>query len=392
MITIRAAIGLLALSLAAACEPEGATNPDPDPPADTTPPALQLLVDTLSRPLFVTAPPGDTDRVFVVLQGGEVRILRRDTLLATPFISIAGLVSGGNEQGLLGLAFHPEYATNGRFYLSYTDTIGDTRIVRYNVSADPDVADPVSTDTVLALDQPFANHNGGMIVFGPDDYLYIGLGDGGSSGDPQNNGQAMSTLLGKLLRINVDGATGYTIPATNPFVGVAGARGEIWAFGLRNPWRFSFDRETGDLYIADVGQNQREEVNVVSAGTSGRNYGWNVMEGLQCFPPTTTSCNQAGLTPPVLDYSHAEGCSVTGGYVYRGTRVPLLDGVYLYADFCSGFVRGFRWNAGVISQQRDWDLLEPGGQIPSFGEDGRGDVYVVSRSPSGIHRIIRSSR
>lgn len=353
------------------------------------PPALELVVSGLSEALLVLSPPGDSNRLFVVQQDGVVRVIRNDTLLATPFISLAGLVAGGNEQGLLGMAFHPQYATNGRFYLNYTNTLGDTRIVRYTVSGDPNVANPVSTDTVLAVDQPFANHNGGHIVFGPDGYLYIGLGDGGGAGDPRGNGQAMNTLLGKLLRVDVSGASGYTVPASNPFVGRTDTLPEIWARGLRNPWRFTFDRQTGDLYLADVGQNQREEVNVQPAGSSGQNYGWNVMEGLRCFAPSS-GCDQTGLTLPVLDYNHTAGCSVTGGYVYRGTRVPMLAGHYLYADYCAGFVRGFTWLSGFATDQRDWPALAPGGLVPSFGEDVRGELYVISRGPAAIYRIVPS--
>lgn len=368
------------LTLPASCG--GGTTPSPPPPPPGTP-TLQLVTGALSSPVYVTSPPGDSARLFVVEQGGRVRVLRHDTLLATPFIDLRAHVVAGGEQGLLSLAFHPQYVTNGRFYVYFTNPNGDTRIVRYLVSADPNVADSLAADTVLKQPQPFSNHNGGLLLFGPDGKLYVGLGDGGSGGDPQGNGQSKRTLLGKILRIDVDGATGYTVPPDNPFVGDTTAKPEIWAYGLRNPWRFSFDRQTGDLYIADVGQNLWEEANVATA-TSGRgagvNYGWNVMEGLHCYPSTITNCNKAGLALPVVEYGHTGGaCSITGGYVYRGTRVAALAGLYFYSDYCSGFVRSFRYAGGQASERRDWTVeLDPQGNVSSFGEDARGDVYVVT--------------
>ena len=365
----------------------------PPPPAGT--PALQLVTAALSAPVFVTVPPGDTLRLFVVEQGGRVRVIRRDSLLATAFLDLRGKISSSGEQGLLSLAFHPQYATNGRFYVYFTDPAGNSRVVRYAVStADPNVADPVATDTVLKVVQPYSNHNGGLLLFGPDGKLYVGLGDGGSGGDPQGNGQNKHALLGKLLRLDVDGASGYTIPPTNPFVGDTSAAPEIWAWGLRNPWRFSFDRQSGDLYIADVGQGAWEEVDVEPAGgPGGVNYGWNVMEGMHCY--TGTTCNQAGLTLPVIEYGHTGGaCSVTGGYVYRGTRVPALAGHYLYADFCAGFVRSFRYVGSAATDARDWSQrLSPagggGGSVSSFGEDARGEVYVMTLG-GALYRIVEA--
>ncbi len=360
-------------------------------PSPAATPGLQLVSGggALSSPVFVTSPPGDTLRLFVVEQGGRVRVIRRDTLLATPFLDLRGKISSGGERGLLSLAFHPQYATNGRFYVYFTDVNGDIRIVRYVVSADPNVANSVSTDTVLAVvHQPFSNHNGGSLIFGPDGKLYAGLGDGGSGGDPQGNGQNRHALLGKVLRLDVDGATGYTIPADNPFATDTSARPEIWAWGLRNPWRFAFDRQTRDLYIADVGQGAWEEVDVEAAGGAGGvNYGWNVMEGMHCY--NNASCSFAGFTLPLVEYGHSSGaCSITGGYVYRGTRVPALTGNYLYADYCNGMVWSFRLVGGAATGARDWTpQLSPGGGVSSFGQDARGELYIMTLGGS-LYRIV----
>ena len=354
---------------------------------------LQLVTGGLSSPVFVTAPPGDTLRLFVVEQGGRVRVLRRDTLLGTPFLDLRGKIAAGGERGLLSLAFHPQYASNGRFYVYFTDPNGDIRIVRYRVSADSNVADALSADTVLAVPHPGqSNHNGGQLAFGPDGKLYAGLGDGGSFGDPDTNAQNRHRLLGKMLRLDVDGATGYTIPADNPFVADTSAAPEIWALGLRNPWRFSFDRQTGDLYIADVGQGVAEEVNVQPAASAGgENYGWDVMEGTYCYPPGTTTCNQAGLTRPVAQYEHPAGCSITGGYVYRGTRVPGLAGQYLYSDYCTHFVRSFRYSGGQAIDPRDWTpQLDPGGNVSSFGQDARGELYILTLGGT-LYRVVAAA-
>ncbi len=374
--------GLILLLASPAC-----TTDKLGAPVSNAPPSLQVVASGLTNALFVTAVPGDTARVFVVRQDGVVRVIRNDSLLAAPFLDLTSLVTCCGERGLLGMAFHPQYATNGSFYVDYTDVNGDTRVARYAVSADPDVADPASATIVLSQAQPFNNHNGGMLAFGPDGYLYVGLGDGGSGGDPQGNGQNLNTLLGKILRIDVDGGSPYAVPATNPFVGVAGARAEIWAWGLRNPWRFSFDRTTGDLYIGDVGQSAREEVDVQpAAGPGGRNYGWVTMEGTICY--NAASCTQTGLTLPVLDYPHADGCSITGGYVYRGTRIPMLAGHYLYSDYCTGFVKSFRWVGGLSTDLRDWSVELPAGTgVTSFGEDARGELYVTTQA-GAVYRIV----
>jgi len=379
-------LSVLLLSLALKC------GGDVTPPASGAP-TLQLVSSQLVSPVFVTSPPGDTGRLFVVQQGGRVRIIRHDTLLATPFLNITGHITAGGERGLLSLAFHPLYATNRWFYVYYTNPVGDIRIVRYTASsADTNVADSLSGDTVLAVAHPGqANHNGGQLQFGPDGMLYAGLGDGGGANDLDTNAQNKHRLLGKLLRLDVDTASGYKIPADNPFATDTSARPEIWAYGLRNPWRFSFDRQTGDLYIADVGQNAWEEVNVAAAPGrgAGANYGWNVMEGRHCRPGGPGTCNQTGLTLPVLEYGHTGGaCSITGGYVYRGTRVPALVGLYLYADYCAGFIRSFRYAGGQATEQRDWTTnLNSNGSVSSFGQDQRGDVYVMTLGGS-LYRIV----
>ena len=343
------------------------------------------MASGLSQPVGLASPPGDTARIFVVEKTGTIRILRGGAVLPTPFLDLSAQVSGGTEQGLLGLAFHPRYATNGRFYVNYTDLNGDTHVAEYSVSSDSDRALPTGRD-LLFVRQPYSNHNGGCLQFGPDGYLYMGLGDGGSGGDPQGRAQNPDSLLGKLLRIDVNAAdpvagTAYSIPPDNPFRGRAGYRPEIWDLGLRNPWRFSFDRATGELYIADVGQNLWEEVDVEPRAAGGRDYGWNVMEGNHCYG--AASCDTAGLQRPVLEYGHDQGCSITGGFVYRGTAIPALAGAYLYGDYCSGFVRSLRAAGGAVSDERDWSgsLQRAGGGamtgLTSFGEDARGELYIL---------------
>ncbi|HET6360685.1 MAG TPA: PQQ-dependent sugar dehydrogenase [Gemmatimonadota bacterium] len=348
---------------------------------------LETIVEGLDFPVWLTSPPGDP-RLFVVEKGGQVMIVDNGAVLPTPFLDLRGEVSTGSEQGLLSLAFHPDYSSNGRFFVNFTDSGGDTRIVEYRVSqGDPDRADAGSARVVLTIEQPFSNHNGGLVLFGPDGMLYVGMGDGGSGGDPQGNGQNLSALLGKLLRIDVDGGQPYAVPDDNPFVDTAGARPEVWAYGLRNPWRFSFDRDTGDLYIADVGQNRIEEVNAVEGAGEGLNYGWNVMEGTSCFEPRD-GCDLDGLTLPVTEYDHGDGCSVTGGYVYRGDAIPELRGTYLYSDHCSGFVRGFRLASGQAAGERRFPELEPAdNSVTSFGEDSEGELYIITGG-GGVHKIV----
>jgi glucose/arabinose dehydrogenase len=381
----------VALLVLLACSNTVGPPPPPPPPPPGTP-TLHLVTSALSNPVYATAPPGDTLRLFVVEQAGRVRVLRRDSLLATPFLDLRGKIASGGERGLLSLAFHPQYAANGRFYVYFTNVNGDIRIVRYlRSAADSNVADSLSADTILAVPHPGqANHNGGQLQFGPDGKLYAGLGDGGGGGDPAGNGQNKHALLGKLLRLDVDGATGYIVPPNNPFATDTSARPEIWVWGMRNPWRFSFDRQTGDLYIADVGQGAWEEVDVQPAASAGGvNYGWNVMEGLYCYPPGTTSCNKTGLTLPLTAYGHTNGaCSITGGYVYRGTRVTALSGYYLYSDYCSHFVQSFKYAGGQATQAHDWTAqLDPGGNVSSFAQDQHGELYIITLNGS-LYRIV----
>lgn len=344
----------------------------------------RLLFDTvatgLQAPVFLTAAPGDSIRLFVVEQGGVIRLLRHDSLLTTPFLDFSDSVSHGDEQGMLGLAFPPDYATSGAFYVHTTDPAGDIRILRFKVSGDPNVADPASGVTVLAFDHPQANHNGGMLAFGDDGYLYIASGDGGGGGDPLETGQDPSDLLGAILRIDVSGdSAGYAIPPSNPFVGDPGFAPELWAYGLRNPWRFSFDRETHELWIGDVGQGEWEEVDRLPAGVGGQNLGWDDLEGTHCYEPSS-GCSTAGKTMPLFDYSHGSSrCSVIGGYVYRGPAAPEITGMYIYGDLCDGVVR-VRDGAGSFS-------TPTGAAIYSFGEDLLGRVYVLL----GNGRVLRIS-
>jgi len=353
---------------------------------------LELVVDGLDQPLYATSAAASDSRLFIVEKAGRIQVLQDGALAPEPFLDITDRVgSDGSEQGLLSVAFHPEYAANGAFYVDYTDLDGDTVVSRFTVSpGHPDRADPASEAVLLGVDQPYPNHNGGLVLFGPDGAFYIGLGDGGSGGDPEGHAQNLETLLGSVLRLEVDptapgdGAL-YSIPADNPFLTTAGALPEIWAYGLRNPWRFSFDRETGDFYLADVGQNVYEEVNFRSAEElGGENYGWPMREGLHCFP-AADECATANLVEPVAEYSHdTGGCSVTGGYVYRSANVPALTGVYLFADYCSGLLWGLgRDDSGA------WRLANPietGLNISSFGEDAVGEVYVLDLN-GGVYRI-----
>ena len=328
----------LILTLAASGCGSQFDNETPDPPDGTEPVGLQLVASGLSFPLYLTAPEGDA-RLFVVEKGGTIRIVKDGSLLPIPFLDISSQVSTGREQGLLGLAFHPQYPTNGRFVVHYTDPAGDTRVSGFRVSPDPDVADAASEVAILAEDQPFSNHNGGQVLFGPDGYLYIMLGDGGSADDPGGRGQSLADLLGSILRVEPLEGGGYAVPADNPFVSTAGARPEIWSYGLRNPWRIAFDAATGDLYIADVGQSRWEEVDVSpSADGAGRglNFGWSVMEGPDCFLPSNCDTLGKNLRAPIAHYDHGVGSAVISGAVYRGTRLPELQGLFVYGDFRGG--------------------------------------------------------
>jgi glucose/arabinose dehydrogenase len=351
--------------------------------------ALLPLVSGVSQPVHVTNAGDGSGRIFVVEQGGRIRIIRNGVLEATPFLDIAGRVGCCGERGLLSVAFPPGYAAKGHFYVNYTDKAGNTVVARYRLTTNPDVADPGSEQVVLTVSQPYPNHNGGQLAFGPSDgYLYIGMGDGGSGGDPENRAQNPAELLGKLLRIDVEsGGNPYLVPATNPFTQAIGYRGEIWALGLRNPWRFTFDRLNGDLYIADVGQAEYEEVNYQpGASAGGQNYGWRIMEGLHCYNPA--NCNPSGLTLPVVEYSHAEGCSITGGVAYRGTQFDRMQGIYFYADYCSGKIWGLRSAAASWSSRL---LLDTPFSITTFGEDEAGEIYVTDFSGGEIYRIVDQS-
>ncbi|MGQ0815758.1 MAG: PQQ-dependent sugar dehydrogenase [Gemmatimonadota bacterium] len=346
---------LLAVACGSGAAPAQGTDPGP---IDTAGIRLEVVTTGFSSPVHLIAPNAD-QRLFIVEQRGTIRILKNGQRLVTPFLDIRSRVRSGGEQGLFSVAFHPAYATNGFFYVNYTDTQGDTRVERYRADPSSDVADAGSAQLILRVDQPFANHNGGHILFGPDGQLYIAMGDGGSGGDPQGNGQNPQTLLGKLLRIAPNGGAP-----------------EIWALGLRNPWRIAFDRTDGLLYIADVGQSNWEEINVVAAGARGLNYGWSIMEGRHCF--RVASCDQTGLTLPVFEYDHSGGnCSVTGGFVYRGARIPSLRGHYFYADYCSGRVRSFRYTNNAVTEHRTWGFGDLG-SITSFGEDALGELYVLT--------------
>jgi glucose/arabinose dehydrogenase len=355
------------------------SNDGPPEPTGELTIRLQAVASGLSNPVHLAAPAGDA-RLFIVEQQGRIRIVENGQLLTTPFLNIVNKVQSGGEQGLLSVAFHPQYSSNGFFYVNYTDTNGDTRVERYRVSNNRNVADAASAKLIIGFDQPYSNHNGGHVLFGPDGMLYIPTGDGGSGGDPQNHAQTRSDLLGDLLRLDVDRGDPYAIPSDNPFVGLSSARNEIWAYGLRNPWRIAFDRVDGTLYIADVGQNQIEEINVVRANAAGLNYGWRFMEGERCYNPGS-NCNQSNLTLPVYQYTHSEGNSITGGIVYRGSELPEIRGHYFFADYGARWVRSFRYNNGQLSDIKEWNLGAVG-NVTSFGEDGSGEMYLTASNGS----------
>jgi glucose/arabinose dehydrogenase len=352
-----------------------------------TPPSVRLepFATGFRQPLDFRQAGDGSDRMYVVQKAGIISVLHGSQPVERPFLDLRDSVrSGGSEQGLLGLAFDPHYAANGFFYVNYTDSNGDTVVARYQVSGDPDVADPSSGAVILTQDQPFANHNGGNLVFGPDGYLYIGFGDGGSAGDPRGNGQSGGTWLGKMLRIDVHAEFPYAVPADNPFVDTPGVLPEIWALGLRNPWRYTFDRATGDLYVGDVGQGQWEEIDFVPAGTAGVNFGWSQTEGNHCF--RSPECDLSAFVPAVAEYSHGRGdCAVIGGYVYRGSTYPALQGVYLYADECSGRMWSLTRDATGA-----WSTTEHGRTgvvISAFGEDDSGELYVTGFNDGVIYRV-----
>ena len=360
---------------------------------------LEKVVGGLTEPTTVTNAGDGSCRSFIVQETGEILIFINGSVLPTPFLNISDLVSHDGEKGLLGLAFHPDYISNGFFYVDYTRVDdGATVVARYQVSADPNVADPDSAQIVLIQPQPGGDHNGGTVAFGPDGYLYISIGDGGCCGDPFRTAQDLETWLGKILRVDINGDDfpgdpdrNYAVPPDNPFVGVPGLD-EIWAYGVRNPWRCSFDRATGDFFVADVGQDTWEEVNFQLAGSSGgENYGWSVLEGLHCYnndPPG--SCDDflnGGSTLPILEYNHDLGCSITGGYRYRGQSYPNLQGIYFYADFCTGRIWGATQQVNGTWESQE--LLVAGFAISTFGEDETGELYVVDYNfdQSVLYRI-----
>ena len=360
--------------------PPPSETPLPPAPVDVTgfpdPNSFQWaeFVGGLDHPVDVQHAGDGSGRLFIVEKAGRVRVVRDGRLLEAPFLDITGRVTSlSSEQGLLGLGFHPAYETSGYFYVNYTEGLGDTVIARYQVTQDPDVADPASEKRLLGVDQPFPNHNGGAVVFGPDGYLYLGLGDGGAAGDPFGNGQNLETFLGKVLRLDVDHGDPYAIPPDNPF------GTEIWHYGLRNPWRLSFDRSGGDLYIADVGQNAWEEIDFAPAGVGGLNFGWDLFEGSHEYEGGAAE----GLAMPVAEYDHGQGCSVTGGYVYRGALAE-WQGIYIYGDYCSGRV----W--GLIHSEQSWQaepLFELGASLSSFGEDEAGELYAADYGQGIILRL-----
>jgi glucose/arabinose dehydrogenase len=387
--------------------PAGAATASPTAPAGVSPtpplapdasaplPALRLVRAfpglSFDRMTGMYVIPDGSGRLVVTEQAGRALVFeeREEAARAAVFLDIRDRVNaGGNEEGLLGLAFAPDYSQSGHVYVNYTAS-NPRRTVVSRFTARGAAADPASELIVLQVNQPFANHNGGQIAFGPDGFLYIGLGDGGSGGDPQGNGQNLGVLLGKLLRIDVAGATAqqpYRVPADNPFVERSGARGEIWAYGLRNPWRFSFDPATGRLWLADVGQNAWEEVDVI---VRGGNYGWNRMEGAHCYAPQVTDCDRSGLVLPVAEYPRAGGdCSVTGGFVYRGEEIAALRGAYVYGDYCSGRVWALRYDGARVTEQGQ--LAAGNIRISSFAVDGRGNLYALAHGPGGgIFRLAR---
>jgi glucose/arabinose dehydrogenase len=348
---------------------------------------VEQVASGLDQPVHVTAPVGDP-RLFIVEQPGRIRIVEDGKLLDTPFLDIVNKVGSGGERGLLSVAFHPEYRSNGFLFVNYTNKSGDTQIERYTVSANRNVADPGTAKLILAIDQPYSNHNGGLNLFGPDGMLYIGMGDGGSQGDPHGNGQNANALLAKLLRINVDRGDPYSIPTANPYA-KGGGRGEIWAIGVRNPWRFSFDRISGLLYIADVGGDNFEEVDIAPIPAAGVNYGWSIMEGPSCR--RSTGCNQTGLQKPVLSYATHQNstCAIIGGSVYRGRKIPEIQGQYFYSDYCNSWLRSFGFANGKITDEHDWPVGKLG-SITSFGEDSQGELYMCTSS-GRVYRIIKTS-
>jgi glucose/arabinose dehydrogenase len=374
--------------------PPAPVPPPPVPPPPPVLPAISLaeVASGLSTPVFLTSPANDA-RQFIVERRGRIRILQNGALLALPFLDISARVLTEGEGGLLSMAFHPQYASNGYFFIYYTNTNGDIVVDRMSASPNPNLADPTSALTIIRIAHPvYRNHYGGLVSFGPDGFLYLGTGDGGGAGDPQRNAQNLNALLGKILRLDVSASSAgqpYAIPPSNPFAGQAGRRGEIWAFGLRNPWRYTFDNDL--LFIADVGEDLREEVDIASVAQGGLNYGWNIVEGSGCL--NAASCDRTGLTPPAFEYEHGpgdvNGCSITGGFVYRGKAIPELAGRYFYSDYCVGFLKSFLPSGAGIGEQMNWPIPDIG-QVPSFGRDADGELYVLTTGGK-VFKIVRAS-
>ena len=363
---------------------------------------IEQVGSGLERPVYVTAPAGDA-RLFVVEQAGVIRVVKDGVVLPKPFLDIVGLVHSDAEQGMLSMAFHPDYRLNGYFFVYFLDRTRHIRIERFRVSADPNVADAESGSTLLSIDKPGWEHNGGLVKFGPDRMLYIGTGDGGNTPKLSQNAQDTQSLLGKILRLDVDDEAGYKIPAGNAFVTPRAGRPEIWARGLRNPWRFAFDSSSAEAYVADVGQYHREEVNVVSSRQGGANFGWNRMEAGACYETFDNArvgaiywkltrvfgriplCGTRGLVLPAVEYAHSvKGCAVIGGAVYRGRRIPVLAGHYMFSDFCGHWLRTFRYANGAAGEKREWKVADIG-QVVSFGEDGAGEMYIIG--DKGVFRL-----
>jgi glucose/arabinose dehydrogenase len=390
----------LALALVTACgsssDSSSSIVPIPAPiPTPTGPVSLKLetVAGGFSFPLYLTAPANDS-RLFVVEKGGQIKIIQNGATLAAPFLDISSRISQSGERGLLSMAFHPQYASNRQFYIYYTNSAGNIVVERYLVSAsNPNLADSASATNVMTIDHSINdNHNGGQLAFGPDGYLYIGTGDGGGGGDPFKNGQNTSAMLAKILRIDVS-TLPYKIPPNNPYASTAGKAKEIWAYGVRNPWRFSFDAPAAKLYIGDVGQDAKEEINVVDTSSAGLNYGWSTTEGTLCY--SGSACDKTGITLPVVEQDHPGSESITGGYVYRGSKIPELQGAYFYGDFVVGWVKSFVYANGAATDQKAWPDLKVD-YLASFGVDAANDLYAVSHcsgascsGPGTIYRIVR---
>jgi len=337
---------------------------------------VEVIGGGLDQPIFLASPPGDATRLFIAERPGRIRVVQNGALLSAPFLDVSARVSTAGERGFFSFAFHPQFAQNGLLFVHFTNLAGDITVERFGVSADPNVADPGTATPVIQIPHAtFNNHNGGLIAFGADGMLYLSTGDGGGAGDPLRNAQDPTRLLGKLLRIDVR-TLPYAIPRGNPF------GNEVWALGLRNPWRWAFDNPANLIYIADVGQDRFEEVNAAAANAAGLNYGWPITEGNACF--LGDPCDRTGLTLPVLVYDHTVGCSITGGYVYRGSAIPDLQGRYFYSDFCTGFLRSFRLTIGQAIEQIDWNITSIG-SVLSFGEDANRELYVIT----GANKVFR---